>query len=321
MNKTVLITGGTGFIGRALARKMLSCGYRVRVLTRKDPASLNLPDIEFVQGSYEDVDSLAKAISGCHAVFHLAALISGCETQDFVKANAVATANMVSGCIKASPQPEAFIYASSIAAGGPSQDKDNPRVESMGAAPVSDYGRTKLAGEKELLRLPPEVKTVVLRPPMVYGRSDIGLSKTARWVNRGFMVNMCQGETYFSFIYVEDFINVLYTALVSPATAGKTYYVCEDKQYQWTYFIGEMAKAMGKKMPTMITLPPGQLMLLGKVYARLAKLLHAEAAFHPDKAREAAAGNWIASPKLWMQDTGWKCWTPLTEGMSKSFTR
>lgn len=319
MEKKVLITGGTGFIGKALTKKMLENGYKVRILTRKAPAKSN-GGVEYVQGSYDNTASLTSAVSGCSAIFHLAAAISGHCAEDYELANALATANLVSACIAAHPQPESFIYVSSLAAGGPSSDPGDPRTEAKGASPASDYGRTKLAGEKELDRLPQSIKRVTLRPPIVYGKNDAGISKIARWVKRGFMVNMCQGETFFSFIFLDDLVDALYTALANPATNGKTYYVCEDKTYTWTFFIAELARAMNKKMPFMLTMSPCKLRLLGKVYSAVSKVLGTEPVFNPDKAREASAGHWIASPKLWMRDTDWKGWTPLSDGIKKTFS-
>jgi nucleoside-diphosphate-sugar epimerase len=169
--------------------------------------------------------------------------------------------------------------------------------------------------------LPPEIRRVVLRPAIVYGKNDSGISKIAHWVRRGVMVNMCGGETLFSFTYIADLADALVTAEKNPALSGKTYFICEEKTYPWTYFIAGLADAMGKKPPLMLTLSPGALHIVGKVYQTVAPLFGAEPAFNTDKALEACAGNWIASPRRWMQDTGRADWTPLEEGLRKTFPR
>jgi len=316
--KTILITGGAGFIGRGLTARLQKEGYNVRILTRRDPSTIEQQGVEFAHGDYGDAASLRKAMEGCFAVYHLAAAISAHSKEEFYRANTLSTKNMVDAA-SAVPGLECFVYVSSLAAGGPSADPAKPRDENLPPSPVSAYGETKLGGEKEVARLPANIRRVVLRPPIVYGKYDAGISKIARWVKRGIMINMCAGDTYFNFIYLDDLVECLYRAMADVKLAGGTYFVCTPKQYTWLYFIAEMAKAMKKPMPKIITLSPGQMMFVGRIYQVVAKVFRLEPVFNPDKAVEASAGNWIASPALWMEKSGFKEWTPLEEGLKRTF--
>ena len=76
---------------------------------------------------------------------------------------------------------------------------------------------------------------------------------------------------------------------------------------------------MGVKKPFMPTLPPRLMLVAGYIYAALARLAGVAPEFNPDKAREASAGHWISSPEKWMRDTGYSGWTPLPEGLRKTF--
>jgi len=315
--KTALVTGGTGFIGRALTDRLESEGWRVRIATRN--LSRKARNAELARVDYSDMNSLVSAVEGCDAVFHLAAAIFAVSREQFEKANARATENLARACALASKKPDSFVYVSSLAAAGPSRDPQTARTEAEGENPVSDYGKTKLAGERALALLPTQTRRVVLRPAIVYGRNDSGISKIAQWVRRGLMVNMCAGETFFSFTYIADLVDAVITAEKNPALSGKTYFICGDKTYPWTYFIAELAKAMGKKPPLMLTLSPGLLRAVGRIYETIAPVFGAEPAFNTDKAREACAGHWIASPRKWMQDTGRATWTPLEEGIRRTF--
>ncbi|MFA5160759.1 MAG: NAD-dependent epimerase/dehydratase family protein [Elusimicrobiales bacterium] len=313
-----LITGGTGFIGRALAARLLGEGWQARVATRRIP--LNPPQgVEIAETDYGSVESLAKAVDGCDAVFHLAAAIFACSYAEFEKANAAATANLVAACAKAQKPPECFVYVSSLAAAGPGASATVARTEADPPAPASDYGKTKLAGEAALAALPSAARRVILRPAIVYGKNDSGVSKIARWVRRGLMINMCAGETMFSFTYIDDLVDAITEAQKNPALSGKAYFICEDRTYPWTHFISAMAKAMGARQPFMLTLSPSAMRVAGKIYQTVSPLIGADPVFNTDKAREACAGHWTASPRRWMEDAGRKSWTPLEEGLKKTF--
>ncbi|HYC14893.1 MAG TPA: NAD-dependent epimerase/dehydratase family protein, partial [Stellaceae bacterium] len=75
LEKPVLVTGATGFVGAAVVRALLAAKRRVRVLTRPTSDRRNLAglDLEIVSGSLEDRPSLAAAVAGCGALFHVAA--------------------------------------------------------------------------------------------------------------------------------------------------------------------------------------------------------------------------------------------------------
>jgi nucleoside-diphosphate-sugar epimerase len=318
--RTALITGGSGFIGRALSNRLVAQGWKVRVTTRKDPAKIKASaGMELVRVDYADKESLRRAVEGCDAVFHLAAAIFACSFGEFETANSTSTANLVAACAQAQKKPECFVYVSSLAAGGPSQNAARPRTEDMTPSPVSDYGKTKLGGEKALGALPPDIRRVVLRPAIVYGKNDSGISKIALWVRRGLMINMCAGEVMFSFTYIDDLVDSLVEAEKTPALSGSEYFICEEKSYPWTTFIATLATAMGKPMPRLLTLSPGPMRAAGVIYQTLASIFGFEPAFNVDKAREACAGHWTASPKKWMQATGRTTWTELDEGVRKTF--
>lgn len=314
--KTVAITGGTGFIGTALARALLARGYAVRIFTRRIPAR-RVEGAQYAEVAYDSRDSLKKACEGADYVVHMAAVLFSRSRAGFEKVNVGGTANLVAAVSTLPKPPEKLVYVSSLAAGGPSPARA-PRTEETPDAPVSEYGRTKLGGEKEVQRLPPFVRRTVLRPPIVYGKNEYAVSKIAAWVKKGFMVNAGAAGS-FNFVYVEDLAAAIITALENPATDGQTYYVCENRAYPWRDFIAMLAQAMGVKMPFMVDLPGPLLGALGLVYEAVSLVGGAEPVFNRDKAREGAAPNWTAVSSKWEKDTGWRSWTPLEEGIKKTF--
>ena len=315
--KILAITGGTGFVGGALARAALARGYTPRILTRRAPPR-PLEGAQYRIVYFADKKTLEAALEGAHCAVHLAAALFWRSKEEFERANTLGTARLVSACAR-TPALEKLIYLSSLSAGWPSKDPARPRSESDGEAPVSFYGKSKLGWELAVKNLR-NVPYVILRPPIVYGRNDSGVSHIAAWVKKGLMVNAGSGSALFSFIYIDDLVSAVFKAIETETLNGKTYYVCENKTYPWKEFIALLAKAMGVKMPLMLTLPQNAMYCAGWLYEIISKLTGTEPVFNRDKAREGAAPNWTASPALWEKISGSASWTQLEEGIKKTFT-
>ena len=318
--KIIAITGGTGFIGGTLAKRLFADKYQPRILTRKLPKK-RLQEMQYAVTDYSNIDSIKKALENCDTVVHLAAALFCRSKEEFEKANANNTRNLVSALNSLENKPRKVIYISSLAAGGPSKDSDKPRIEDMPENPVSFYGKTKLEGEREIKALSEDIEYTILRPPIVYGKHDSGFSKIANFVRKGLMVNAGGDKSFFSFIYLDDLIEVIKTAVENNNVMGKTYYVCENSVYNWKTFIQLMAEAMRVKMPLMINMPAPLLQITAYLSEMFTGFLGKPPIFNRDKAKEATAGNWIAYSGKWERDTNWQGWTPLKEGLKRSFEK
>ena len=150
--KSVLVTGGAGFIGSHLVRRLLDDGYRVRVLdTFATGRASNLEGLDGVHVQEGDVRSpgdVAKAMTGIDGVFHVAALPSVARSwKDPVTTlatNAHGTANVVEAAISAGVT--ALVYSSSSSIYG--DQEATSKKEDLEPRPISPYGYSKLLGEK-----------------------------------------------------------------------------------------------------------------------------------------------------------------------------
>ncbi len=318
MKPTILITGGNGFIGRALTDKLLHEGYAVRVLTRRKPKQQPAnPSVSLVQANYNDVSSLQKAMQDCEGIFNLAGTIFGFNYKDFEKGNVTAVKNVVIAANK-TRSIRTFVHVSSLAASGYAKSSKRPRIEVSSPLPVSDYGRTKLLGEKAVRQLNQRIKRTVIRPPIVYGKNDSGVSKIATWVRRGLMVNT-SGNGYFSFVYVGDLVEALYQAYIRQDTNRETYFVAEPTIYTWDAFITQMAEAMHVRKPFMPKAPVWMMRVAAFIYEMCARITGTQPALNYDKVAEAAiAGHWICSNKKWVKLTS-QTFTTLKKGLEQSF--
>jgi dihydroflavonol-4-reductase len=187
MGRRALITGATGFVGSHLAERLAADGWEVRALVRSssDTTLLRSLGAELYEGDLTDPASIARASAGADAVFHLAALTAARDEAGYHRANVEGTRAVVRGLAGADPRPRRLVYLSSYAACGPAAN-GGPRALAEEPAPLTAYGRTKLAGEAEAGRAAEGGTTaVVVRSPAVYGPRDRALLPYFRLVRWG----------------------------------------------------------------------------------------------------------------------------------------
>ncbi len=133
------------------------------------------------------------------------------------------------------------------------------------------------------------------------------------------MVNAGSRNNLFSFVYLDDLVEAVFTALRHPAVTGKAYFICENSVYSWTTFIALLAEGMKVRMPLMLDAPAPFLIAAGWISEIATRIAGRPPVFNRDKAREGATGNWTCLSTAWEKDTGWKGWTPLKEGIRLTF--
>jgi dihydroflavonol-4-reductase len=146
------VTGGTGFIGGAVVRRLLAAGHPVRALVRPSSASRQLDGlpVERVEGDLADGEALRRAISGCEWVFHVAALYAygRHRWEDFYQSNVEGTRRLLEAARLVGV--ERLVYTSSIAVLGVHRDRTPATEESWGtlADRIGPYQRSKFLAEE-----------------------------------------------------------------------------------------------------------------------------------------------------------------------------
>lgn len=175
-SRLVLVTGGAGFIGSHLVRRLMSEGIGVRVLdnfaTGRRSNLAGVDGLDVMDGDIRSLADVKKAVHGVDAVFHLAALPSVARSwKDPVATlatNSHGTANLIEAA--AANGVSAFIYSSSSSIYG--DQKAERKSEDLAPKPISPYGYSKLLGEKIALahaRGPEGLRVVALRYFNVFG--------------------------------------------------------------------------------------------------------------------------------------------------------
>ena len=175
---TAFVTGGSGFIGGALVRRLVAGGCRVTALARSDRSATAVAELgaEPARGDLDDVKALTAGAEGCEVAFHLAAFVAQWGTrEEFRRGNVAGTQNALQACAAAGVQR--FVHCgteAAILAGEPLVNVD----ESAPLRPDSPalYSATKAEAEQLVREATREgFETVVLRPRFVWGAGDTTL--------------------------------------------------------------------------------------------------------------------------------------------------
>lgn len=291
-NLKALVTGANGFVGSHLVEGLLDKGYQVRCLVRKTSNKRWLSGLE-VEYTYADIaekSSLKDALKGIDFVFHVAGLTKAKSRDEYFRANAEGTKNLVEACLEENPRLQKFIYVGSQAAVGPGDTKQ-PLNEEAPCRPVTYYGESKLEGERIVLQHISKLPVTVIRPPAVYGPRDSDMLGFFKVANKGFRISFGRGESFLSLCYVKDLINGIILAAESPEASGKIYFIADDKIYSWREAFKIIAKVLNKRTIP-LKIPKSLLFFLAFISENFSKLLGRTAAFNTQKAKEITQRYW-----------------------------
>ena len=226
-----LVTGGGGFLGRAIVERLLTRGDRVRSFSRGHYPELAEMGVETLRGDLADADALKAACRDCEVVFHAAARagIWG-RYKDYYESNVRGTENAIAAC--RAQGVARLVYTSSasvVFAGGDMENLD----ESVPYPPHfhSHYSETKaLAEQKVLAANGEELRTLALRPHLIWGPRDNHI--VPRLVARarvGQLRQVGDGTNRVDSTYIDNAVDAHVLAadalLKNPSAAGRAYFI------------------------------------------------------------------------------------------------
>ena len=318
----VLVTGGTGFIGRHLVAHLRALGEEVRCLIHEKEA--RVAGAECVRGDITVPGSLVPALRGVERVYHLAGATVVASPHRYKAVNALGTRNLAAAC-GGLTTPPVLLFLSSLAAAGPTTP-NRPRREDELPAPVSEYGRSKLLAERHLRQWAAQLPITILRPPGVFGPGDSNTVKLFQMARHG--VNLIPGsaEQQLDFIYVDDLV----AAIPMAAALGQRLAASSVDDARGLYFVamderpsirdlGDLAgRIMGAASMRHVVIPHWAGRLTARATDFVARLTMQPMLLTSDKMREALAGSWICSSAKAKSAWGFACRTGLADGFAKT---
>jgi nucleoside-diphosphate-sugar epimerase len=199
-----LVTGGAGYFGDLLTRKLLARGYSVRIFD-VNLATDTSSGTEVIKADIRDANAVLSACEGIDVVFHNAAEVDLTKNlHAFWSVNRDGTKNLLESCARRAVKK--VIYTSSSAVYG--VPKSNPVTEETVPTPVEEYGKAKLAGEtlcREYARKGLDVS--ILRPCTIMGHGRLGIFQILfEWIHQGKNVPVLNGgKNIYQFVHADDF--------------------------------------------------------------------------------------------------------------------
>jgi nucleoside-diphosphate-sugar epimerase len=302
MRGVVALTGATGFIGSAIARKLVKEGWRVRALIRAPLPRTRLEgvSIQWLHGTLGNIEHLESLVGDAHAVVHCAGAVRGITDADFYDVNVGAVSRLAQIAALRSPAPR-FLLISSLAAREPN---------------LSAYAASKRMGEIVLSQMAGGLTWTALRPPAVYGPGDRALLPLFRLMGRGIIPLLGRTDARFSLLYVEDLADAVIKWLAIESRESRVFELDDGhpRGYSWCEVAETLERLRGKpafrfhvsEMPMNVA---------AKINQIAASLIGYAPMFTPGKVREMRHPDWVCDNSMFCQAANWTPAVCLEEGL------
>jgi nucleoside-diphosphate-sugar epimerase len=300
--RTLALTGATGFIGSAIARRLRASGWSVRALCRSaaPPAGAG---VEWVRGSLEDPAALQVLAAGAEAVVHCAGAIRGATPADFDRTNLQGTRQLVRAANR-SGGVSRFLLMSSLAAREPH---------------LSPYARSKRLGEDALQAAAGRMAWTILRPPAVYGPGDRETLPLVRCMRLGVAPVLGGPEARFSLLYVADLADAVAHLLDAPEWQPGPFEIHDGCRggYGWADLVETVGRILGRRVRP-VRIPSMLLRWAGRINLRWSVGRDRMPMLTPGKVRELTHPDWVCDDAPLRAAAGWCPQVRLEAGMRRT---
>ncbi len=250
----VLVTGGTGFTGKALVRRLIEMGHQVVALDYKE--GLKTQEIrdwgaEVILGSVTDMDVVRRSVEGAEVVHHVAAAFREMDVPErhYYEVNVEGTRNVLQAALDAGVRK--VIYCSTCGVHG---NVDHPPAgEDAPIRPADYYQRTKWEAEplaREFFER--GLRTTILRPAAIYGPGDPErFYLIFKRVAGGTFPMFGNGRTLYHPLYIDNLIDAFILAMEDGKGDGEAYLIADEQYIE----IEDLVRRVGKALGTDVRIP------------------------------------------------------------------
>lgn len=302
MRGVIALTGATGFIGSALARRLTKEGWGVRALYRSStpPVHLTAASLEWIRGTLDDRDCLEGLVDDADVVIHCAGVLRGTTEADFYPANVEAVSRLASIAASRSPIPR-FLLISSLAAREPN---------------ISPYAASKRMGEIVLSKVSDRLAWAALRPPAVYGPGDRALLPLLRLMLHGIAPIPGRRDARFSLLYVDDLAEAVVRWVAGDIRERGAFELDDGhpQGYTWREVVETFERLRGRWV-VRVQVPESILNLVAGLNKMAAPVIGYSPMFTPGKVRELRHVNWVCDNAPFRRIVDWAPTVGLEEGL------
>jgi nucleoside-diphosphate-sugar epimerase len=299
--RNVLVTGGTGFIGRNLVQRLIAEDCHVRVLSRHGVCHDEWPaGVELVQGDIQDATAVKSASVGIDTIFHLAARTpepSDLRDDDAIyrAINVEGTRNVVEGALAGGAR--SIIFFSSVQAMG--EGTTACLDETAPTRPATAYGRSKLEAEMMVRAATDstQVRGVSLRLPLVYGPGNKGnMYRMIAAIDHGVFPPVREVSNCRSLVHVSNVVDAAMLAAKAMHTSP-CYIVTDARPYSTRKLYELICVGLGKRVPRW-HVPLGILQLLGWMGDVLTRIAHRRLPVDSHAINKLTQSAWYSCDKI-----------------------
>ncbi|MBX3044208.1 MAG: NAD(P)-dependent oxidoreductase [Candidatus Kapabacteria bacterium] len=316
-----LVTGATGFIGSHIADKLSSEGFEVRCMVR-NPNNikwLKNKGYEIVEGNFENKENLKIAVEGVDYIFHVAGLNFAKNKKDFQIVNTLGTQMLLNAAYDYNPGLKRFVYMGSQTATGPSPDFEHPVDEESPRNPITSYGLSKKLAEDEVMAFKGKIPYTIIKPPAVFGPRDTAIYGLFKMMYFGFAAHMGMSKKYISLIFVDDLVKGTVQAALCPVAVDNTYFLTNDKFYDWDYISDVFKAQMNKSFYFKVKVPEPVVRAVGISSEFLFGLFGVHPKFDKDKSKDFICQYWTCKADKAKRDFGFKQNYTFNEAVKLTF--
>ncbi len=251
--KRVVLIGGSGFVGKAIANRLSEAGINLLVPTRRRSRAahlLVLPTIEVVEANVFEPQTLERLLNGADAVVNLVGVLHSRSGEpygpDFARAHVELPRLIAEACVKVGAPRLIHVSALGAAADGP-----------------SEYQRSKAAGEAAIMAHG-GLGWTILRPSVIFGRDDSFLNLFANLARLFPILPLAGAGARFQPVYVEDVARVVQHCLAHPETAGQIHELAGPTVYTLRELVTYVCSLIGKRR-MIVPIPESAAMIQARI--------------------------------------------------------
>jgi len=316
-----LVTGGGGFLGRAIVDRLLARGDSVRSFSRGAYPELEALGVEVLRGDLADTEAVRDAARGCDIVFHVAAKagVWG-RAADYERTNVLGTNNVLLACHAHGIPRLVYTSSPSVTFHGVDQEGTDER-EAYPQSFLCHYARTKAIAEHWVLQAnSAKLATVSLRPHLIWGPGDPHLvPRILQRARAGRLRLLDGGDKLVDSVFIDNAADAHLLA-GDAKVAGRAYYVTQGVPIPMRDLIGRILEAAGLPRETR-SVSSGVAYAAGAVLETLFRMVGAknEPPMTRFVARQLSTAHWFDTTAA-REDLGYDPAVDLDEGMERLAT-